>query len=330
MWFSAITIIIMSLVIDLTLGEPPRKIHPVVWMGKLISYIDRRIPRGNKYIEIAAGLSMCLVVTIIFTLLFTVFLAVIRKILGVIPWILASALLLKTTFAIKDMKKHVKIVADHINRNDLDAARCAVSMIVSRDVKSLDHRHIMSASIESTAENIVDSTISPFFNLGLFGIPGAIAYRSINTLDAMVGYKNNKYINIGLISAKLDDILNWLPARLSVIFMIFVSYILGKHRNFPINAIFRDASKLDSPNSGFPISTMARILNIRLEKIGHYSVGVGALPHDIKYLFEAVKIMEITSILFIILVTIPLYALIGVHIQIFFENILYNIIINMV
>lgn len=333
MWFLAITIIIMSLIIDLILDEPPRRIHPVVWMGKLISYIDRKIPRGDRRIEIVAGLFMCLAVTIIFTLLFTGFLAIIRRIFGVLPWMLASAFLLKTTFAIKDMRNHVEIIANYINKNDLEAARYAVSMIVSRSVKNLDYKHIISASIESTAENTVDSVISPFFSLGLSGVPLAVMYRSINTLDAMIGYKNNKYVNVGLVSAKLDDILNWLPARLSVLFIIFASYILRiprKNGCLSINAIFKDASKFDSPNSGFPISTMARVLGIKLEKIGHYCVGVGHLPCNTKYLFEALRIMEITSILFIMLIAAPLYVLIGIHMQIFFEDILYDIIMKMV
>jgi len=330
MWIWAIAIVIIGLCLDLLVGEPPRKIHPVAWMGKLISVIDKRIPRNQKYIEIFAGITLCLIIILTFTVCFTAILAFIRNILGVIPWIVASSIVFKVMFAVRDMKEHVLPIINYVDKGDLDAARDALKAIVSRDVKNLDRRHILSASIESIAENTVDSILSPLMYLGISGVPLTITYRAVNTLDAMVGYKNRRYINVGFASAKLDDILNWLPARLCVIFMLLSSFILGKYKHYPITTIIRDASKHESPNSGLPISTMAWILNTKLEKIGYYSVGPSHLPNDTKYLFDALKVMETTWILFTIFICIPLYALFGIHIQIFLEDLIFNMILSVV
>lgn len=322
----AATVIFLGFLIDLTLGEPPYVLHPVVWMGKVISFIDRKIPRGNERLEKILGVILGVLIIIIFTLSFTLLLVAVRKLTGEIAWIILSAFMFKTTFAIKSMKQHATPIMECLKKGDLEGARKNVAMIVSRDVKNLDKEHIISATIESISENIVDSIFSPLLFFGIAGIPAALAYRAVNTLDAMVGYKNRRYKNVGWFSAKLDDLANWVSARLSVLFIILATALLRKNWYMSAKIAKRNHSKTESPNSGWPMSALAGGLCIKLEKIGYYTLGNGEIPKDTCYIQEALKIMYLVSFLFLVLITLPLYVFVGIHVQYLIENLFYNMI----
>ena len=319
-------ILILSLAIDLMFGEPPKFIHPVVWIGKYIEFIDSKIKRKSKYIELFSGILLCLTTILIFTVTITTLISIIRYLLGVIPWVLATAITLKTMYAVRDMENHVNPIVKFLEEGDLVSAREKLKLIVDRRVDNLDKEHILSAAIESIAENLVDSVISPLFYFGFLGIMGAIIYRTVNILDAIVGYRNRKYIYVGHPSAKLDDILNWIPARLSVILILISAKLLNLHVKNGI-ATISERNKVESPNSGYPIATISGVLNVKLEKINYYSIGWWKLPSKVEVVINALKIFKIASTIMVIL-TIFLYCVIGLKIQFTIENLFLNLLLN--
>ncbi|MOA09758.1 cobalamin biosynthesis protein [compost metagenome] len=160
-------------------------------------------------------------------------------------------------------------VCGHLRRNDLPAARRSLGMIVGRDTDDLAQPEIVRGTVETVAENIVDAVVSPLFYALIGGAPLAMAYRAVNTLDSMVGYKNDKYINLGWASARLDDVANFIPARLTALMLIGASWLLKLDARGALRMVRRDASSHPSPNSGYPESAVAGALGIRLG--GHNS-----------------------------------------------------------
>ena len=206
-----------------------------------------------------ALLIMLVVALPVFALLFWL-----RLSFGSIPYIIAGAILFKATFAITGMGQYTKPIALALKRNDLTGARKWLPYIVRRDPNSLSERQIISAAVESVAESTTDGITAPFFYFAIFGVPGAFAYRVINTLDSMVGYKNIEYKNIGWFSAKMDTISNYLPARLTAYLMVAAAFLLGEDCRESWRILQRDKHKTASPNAGYTISAMAGALNIQL------------------------------------------------------------------
>ncbi|MBU4547419.1 MAG: adenosylcobinamide-phosphate synthase CbiB, partial [Euryarchaeota archaeon] len=196
-----------AIALDLTLGELPVTIHPVVWMGKLISYLKTFL------IKIPSNFSG-VILTILLIIIFIVPLITLLNILSfnLLTYIMFSMVLLSTTFSIKFLIISIVKIKEDLN-HDLEKSRQSMSFLVSRDTKSLSKEEIVSAAIETLSENITDSVVSPLFYTVISGLPGAFIYRIINTLDAMVGYKDEENYLIGYFPAKVDDILNYIPAR---------------------------------------------------------------------------------------------------------------------
>lgn len=322
----ALLTLIIAVLVDRFLGEPPNRLHPVVWMGTLISFLDRRISRGRPRRERAAGVALALITIITFAFLALLLLAAVRNVAGLLAWAIVGGVLLKTTFAINAMSRHTEPVRKALLSDDLELARQKAAMMVSRDVSQLDQGHVISCAAESAAENTVDSIFSPLFYLALFGLPMAVAYRASNTLDAMVGYLNEKHRYVGWFSARLDDGTNWLMARASVPFILLSLALLGKDWRAGWSASKKFHDQTLSPNKGWHMSAFAGGLGIRFEKIGWYVMGDGPLPSDPEVLRETIKVMTTASYLFIFAVVIPLYLLVGVHLQIFAEDLLWNFI----
>ena len=227
---------------------------------------------------------------------------------GSIPYIIVGAILFKATFAITGMGQYTKPIAAALKNNDLAGARKWLPYIVRRDPNSLNERQIVSAAVESIAESTTDGITAPFFFFALFGVPGAFAYRVINTLDSMVGYKNAEYKNIGWFSAKLDTITNYIPARITAYLMVASAMLLGMNWRESWRILQRDKHKTSSPNAGFTISAMAGALNIQLEKQGCYKLGD---DHGISHedIGKALRVMTLTAALFGLIVVLPVLAL---------------------
>lgn len=250
--------------VDRLIGDPRAIPHPVVGMGWAITRIEAAIrrlvpPRRFK----AAGLLLPLLVAggaFAFTW------GLIWLLAQISPWLAAAAeiWLIATAIAAKGLKDAGMEVYYCLRRGDLPAARRSLGMIVGRDTAQLESPDLVRGAVETVAENIVDGVVSPLFYAVIGGAPLAMAYRAVNTLDSMVGYKNEKYMNLGWASARLDDIANYIPARITALLLIAAAWARGLNARGAYRTVRRDASSHPSPNSGYPESAVAGALGIRL------------------------------------------------------------------
>lgn len=270
----------IALLWDGLLGEPPRRAHPVVAMGKLIESAQRWTLDGRDEAEQRRrGVIMALSVPLASALAGSALLRGLRSI-GKAPFLLGGALLLKSTFSVRMMKDSVEPIASALEAGDLTGARGTLSGIVSRGVGELDESQVASAAISSVAENVTDSITGPMLAYGLLGLFGALAYRAVNTLDAMVGYRDHRR-HAGRAAAKLDDSVNFLPGRVAGITVVGASALhnaCGPVRGEmdtrgAWDTMWRQHGLTESPNGGWPIGAMAGALGVEVEKVGHYRLG---------------------------------------------------------
>jgi adenosylcobinamide-phosphate synthase len=299
---------VLAFLIDLVFGELPDRIHPTLWMGKITDYLKPKLKNENPTIEKVNGVLLCLFLIVLFAVPAYLVLFWIREFLGWLAYIVVAAIALKTSFAIKCMKQYTLPVADAVEKEDYDRAKQLLPFIVRRSPKELTKGHIISAAVETIAEGTTDGITSPFFYFALFGVPGAVAFRVINTLDSMVGYKDQEHINIGWFSAKMDTVANYIPARLTAILMMLAALLLGENWRESWRILQRDRNNTASVNAGWTISTMAGALNIQLEKPGHYKIGDNNNLSPI-HITKALRIMMLTAILFGVSIILPLLVL---------------------
>jgi len=260
-------IALIALVVERFMGYPDRLYawvrHPVVWFGGLISLTDKRL-NHSRFSEDTRKLNGALSVLALVFITF-VLTAPLSGFLRSFPGgIVLEALLVSSLLAQKSLHVHVKAVAEALS-NSLHAGREAVRHIVGRDPENLDESEISKAAIESLAENASDGVIAPLFWMLVFGLPGAAIYKAINTADSMIGHRSEKYRAFGFAAARLDDGVNYLPARLSAALFALAAWCSGKwNGRKAVAAIFRDAPHHASPNAGWPEAAMAGALDIRL------------------------------------------------------------------
>ena len=303
-----------AVVIDFLFGEPSNKHHPVAWLGKLIGFFIPKLKdtdnnSAKKEKEKGTIFSISLIITFGLTIHFLTFTSF--HLLGAIAIMIVLALILKITIAIRSMEDSAGAIVDALERGDMHSARYNLSMIVRRETKNLDEQHVLSGTIECISESTVDGIVSPLFFYSFFGPAGAFIYRVINTLDSMVGYFDNYYKDIGRMSARLDTVANYLPARITALLMVISASIIGADWRNSMQILQRDHNKTLSPNSGYPMATIAGALRINLEKIGHYSLGDGYEDTTIEKCLAAISIMKLTTILFCIIFSIPLISLLN-------------------
>jgi adenosylcobinamide-phosphate synthase len=183
---------------------------------------------------------------------------------------------------------------------------------VSRDTSKLSYENIISAVIETLTENITDSVVSPLFYTLILGIPGGIGYRVVNTLDAMIGYKNLENINIGWFPAKFDDILNYLPARITGLLIVISALLLKLDWKNSFKIMIRDAKKTPSPNSGYPMAATAGALGIQLNKPGFYKLGDHLNELKLETITATILLTKISIILYLIFSTILFLLIIAI------------------
>jgi adenosylcobinamide-phosphate synthase len=306
-----ILIICFSISMDYLLGEPPKSIHPVVWIGKIINFFTCQIKkRNNKENNILSEKTWgsILAVSLITTIGTTSYLITLQAfyMLGTIAFVLLSTFILKSMFSIKSMDKHITDILVDIEKSDIEKARIDLAKIVSRDTKALSEEKILSACIECTSESFVDGILSPLFYYGILNIPGATIFRVVNTLDSMIGYKDKYYKDIGWMSAKMDTIMNLIPARISIVFLVTSSLILNLDWKNAISTCKRYGRSTESLNAGIPMSVIAGALRIQLEKVNHYRLGDMLEPITIEKCRITLKITKIATFMFIISLLFPI------------------------
>lgn len=308
-------IIGLAVFIDLLIGELPSKIHPVVWMGQSIYFLK---PYLLKLQNKLSGFVLTIILSVFFVLSSIIILYLISS--NHIIYILVSVILLSTTFSIKMLISTSKDVATNLSSNS-EKARKKVSYLVSRDTKNLDDSQLISATIESLTENITDSITSPILFYFILGVPGAMFFRLVNTLDAMVGYKNEENAVIGWFPAKLDDILNYVPARVTGLIIVIAAFLLRMNWKNSFKIMIRDARNSPSPNSGFTMAASAGALEIELEKPNVYKIGDNNKNLTIETIHNAIKLTKMTVFLFLIF-SISFFAVIYSIISIYLFSLL--------
>ena len=321
LWLDAVLIIALALAIDAIIGEVPNAIHPLRWMGNILYFLDRHIKRGNPTMTKIKSFLSYLLVLLIFGGIAFIILAAVHHYLGEIAWIMVTALFFKVTFAVFSFRRHCKPIQEDLRNNDTEAAAAKVQMIVSRNTKGMDAGHIASSCTETISENYVDSIVSPVTYFGLLGMLGAMMFRCANLMDAMWGYRNEKYGDLGFFPAKFDDILGFVTSRISPLFIALGAFLMRMDWKAAIPASIEEHTKTPSPNSGWPMTAFAAALGISMEKKDVYVMGKGELP-TIDDIGRCYRLLELSSILYILIVTLPLYVFIGIHVQTGIENFL--------
>jgi adenosylcobinamide-phosphate synthase len=291
----SIIILLLALAIDLTVGEFPRPLHPVVWMGKLASLGLKISPRRGRWAQMSYGVVVVVAVLAVFVLAAYFLLSYLHE-LNIVAYVVVGAFLLKSTFSIRELRRAALRVKQLLQGGKLGRARVEVKALVSRDTSRLDEPHLVSATIESVAENTSDSFTSPLFFFLLFGVPGAIGYRVVNTIDAMIGY-HGEYEYLGKFAARLDDVLNFIPARLSGLLLVAAAFLLRIGGKKAWQVMLRDHANTESINAGWPMSAAAGALRTRLEKVGHYRLGNANNPLSPQLIPSVVRLMGVSVLL---------------------------------
>ncbi|WP_248930107.1 adenosylcobinamide-phosphate synthase CbiB [Paenibacillus hamazuiensis] len=297
-----------ALAVDLLVGDPRALPHPVVGFGKLIGWFDRhfRRPAHPPWRQTCSGIAL---VVFVLSVTFALSAGLIALASRIHPYAAAALTvwLTSTTIAAKGLRDAAMLVYEPLAAGRLDEARKYVGYIVGRDTDLLSEREVSRAAVETVAENIVDAIVSPLFYALIGGVYGALLYRAVNTLDSMVGYKNDKYRYFGWASARLDDVLNYIPARITGLLLWLVTLLIR-----PLCAkgawlaMRRDAAKHPSPNSGIPEAAVAGALGIQLGGENRYGGDISVrarmgdalrdivpedIPRTIRIMYAAVSLL---------------------------------------
>ncbi|MBQ8179640.1 MAG: cobalamin biosynthesis protein CobD [Candidatus Methanomethylophilaceae archaeon] len=329
----AMAVVVLALLIDRYVGEVPNNVHPLRWMGNILSAIDRRIRVRDSAATSVWGFLSYVLVFLLFSfagLAVTTACRVlvsdyVSPVAGEVAWIVATAFVFKVSFAVFSFRAHCDPIRADLDRGDTGAAADKVQMIVSRNTRGMDAEHIASSCCETVSENLVDSVFSPVFYFGLLGIPGAVMFRCANLMDAMWGYLNDKYSRLGFFPAKFDDLLGFLTARVSPYFVALAGMLMGMDWRAAVPAAREEHGKTPSPNSGYSMTAVAAVLGISMEKEGVYVMGKGPMPttDDIR---RCCRLVELSSVLFAVTVGLIMYALLGIHVQLFAEGVLESVV----
>lgn len=330
----AVAVVILALLIDRYIGELPNTFHPLRWMGNILYAIDRHVKNRASFSATVFGFLSYILVFLLFTTVGLLLTGGLRFLLGEyvspvageVAWIVATAFVFKVSFAVFSFRQHCIPICEDLDAGRVEDAAGKVQMIVSRKTAGMDAEHIASSCCETVSENLVDSIFSPVFFFGLFGIPGAFMFRCANLMDAMFGYLNDKYARLGYFPAKFDDVLGFLTSRISPYFVSMAARILHMDHAAAVPAAKEEHTKTPSPNSGWPMTAVSAALGISMEKKGVYVMGTGPLPttDDIR---RCLRLVEVTGVLFTCTVSLVCYVLVGVHIQLFAEGLLFGMIL---
>ncbi|MFR0019498.1 MAG: adenosylcobinamide-phosphate synthase CbiB [Paraclostridium sp.] len=311
-----ILVMVIAYLLDLIIGDPYSFPHPVRFIGNLIRFTEGKIRiifKSKKQLKIGGFLLWT--ITVGFTALVTNLILNLLCINNIFYVIIAS-IILYTTLSTKCLADEAKKIYEVLKTGDIEKSRKQLSYIVGRDTTSLNENEIIRATVETVAENTVDGIISPMM-YGFIGGPVlAMAYKAINTLDSMVGYKNEKYGDIGFASAKIDDIANFIPARITPFFMMIASFILGFNSKKSIKIAMRDRKNHKSPNCAYAEGAVAGALEVQLggtnmyfgEKVYKPTIGDKDRELEAEDILRTNKIMYLTSFIALVIFSIITYT----------------------
>ncbi len=290
MIFESILIIGFAITLDLIFGDPRNKYHPTAWIGNFIGNLVPIFKNENAHFEKFGGIIIVLISTATVGALLLLLNLKLDSIIGneiltIIISIIVGAILLKTTIAIRGMEKHALRIVDALENDNIDEARTNLAMITKRKTKDLDKNHVLSGALESISENTVDGITGPLFYFALFGLPGAFVYRVVNTIDSMIGYKTEMFRNLGWFGANCDNVLNYIPSRLTGLIMVLASMLLENE--------------------------LAGALDTKFQKVDHYRIGNGSVYLSTTHVRSAIVLMKVTTILFFGIVTIPIITVLS-------------------
>ncbi|WP_027416950.1 adenosylcobinamide-phosphate synthase CbiB [Aneurinibacillus terranovensis] len=309
-------ILLAAFITDWIVGDPRSIPHPVVYMGKCISFLEKLIRKSvNEPARKTAGI---LLPVLLVGGSYALTALLLKGLMLIHPWLawLAAVWLISTTIATKSLADAGLEIYRLLKEEKIEEARKSLSMVVGRDTEFLPEPEIARATIETVAENIVDAIVSPLFYAAIGGAPLAMAYRAANTLDSIVGYKDERFINLGWASARFDDVVNYIPARLSAVMVVLVSGVLRLDWKRCLYVILRDARLHPSPNSGFTEAGVAGALGIQLGGLNYYrgvashraKLGDVTRPIRMEDIRETVTIMRLVSVFFLFLCLLGIVA----------------------
>ena len=295
-------IFLLAALLDLAGRELPGRVHPTVWMGRTIAGLERLAPRRGAGRQLAYGGLLVLLIPAGWAAAALLAVWGLRWLDGLHPWayplvyVIGGTVLLKSTFALGMLRRAAANIGALLAAGDLAGMRAGMRSLVSRDPTAMTAAEAIAATVESVAENSSDSFIGPWLAFAVFGLPGAFAYRAINTLDSMIGYRG-EYEYLGKAAARLDDLANLIPARLTALLLLGGSAILpGQSCGRAWRTLVRDRSRTASPNAGWPMSVMAGALGVQLVKAGHYALGTAARPLEIRDIARAIQGMYAAAV----------------------------------
>ncbi|MFZ5652421.1 MAG: adenosylcobinamide-phosphate synthase CbiB [Bacillota bacterium] len=296
--------VFLAYIVDMAVGDPPRVPHPVVVIGKMISLLERFLYNPGRVAGLVNGTLTALAVIVIS---YAACAGLLYLLQTISPWVAVAAevWIISTTFAARGLAGAARDVLTPLSGNDLPLAREMVGRIVGRETSAMDSGEVVRATVETVAENTVDGVIAPLFYAFIGGAPLALAYRAVNTLDSMVGYKNDRYMYFGRFSARLDDAVNYVPARISGLMLLAAAWITGRRAGSALRAVIRDAGRHPSPNSGIPEAAVAGALGVRLGGLNVYGgrqsfrqyMGDALYSLDASHIRQAVDLMHMSSFL---------------------------------
>lgn len=297
--------ITLAYMLDKIIGDPPSWPHPVKWFGSFISILEKTLNKGeNRKTKGFVLLFLVILVVTTITSLIVWLCYQVNPIIGVV----LEGTLIATTIAEKSLKSAALEVYEPLEKGDMDEARLKLSYIVGRDTKSLDEGEIVRGTVETIAENTSDGITAPLFWAFIGGAPLAMMYRAVNTCDSMVGYKNDRFMDFGYASAKFDDVLNYIPSRITGFIMLIINRPKYNNWRKAVTIWFRDAKRHPSPNSGWGEAAVASLLGVQLGGINYYNgvisnrekMGEAIVPLWKGHIVESILIMKRTVFVFIL------------------------------
>ena len=309
-WMLAILPLLIGWLLDLLIGDPQWLPHPVVWFGKAISACEHKLNRGHHRNAKGAVVAICLI-ALVFALTWLVRYWLLS--LSSYLLLLLDAIIIFYCLAGTTLIREVREVFFALDRS-LEEGRQQVARIVGRDTTELSAQEVRTAALETLAENLSDGVIAPLFWFALLGTPGMLAYKMVNTLDSMIGYKTERYKDFGCWAAHIDDVANYIPARLTALLMVLASGKLNL-----LAFVWRNGPRHASPNSGYPEAALAGILNCRFGGPHYYFgqlfdkpyIGENGRPLTTADMKKAVRVNRVAEILMILIVLVYEKILLG-------------------